>query len=116
MRRNYTPGEIAAAHDRNENFVGTRANMEKVRHYQTMKRELETFADNCEDARAVDGFDPNVREKHAILWLDFAPAAILNKAEAEELAGIIRKSDGVVLTAIDDHVRITFDVRDIWKD
>lgn len=116
MRMNYTPEEIAAAHDRNENFSGKRANMDKIRLYQAVKRGLVAFMERCESVEQVDGYDPNVREKHAILWLDFCPAAILSAEETAALAAIMSQANGTVISAVDGHVRITFDIRDIWEE
>lgn len=115
MRKEYTPEEIAEAHDRNENFNGRRANMEKIRLYQEVKADLIKFMERCEDVRQVDGYDPNIREKHAMLWIDLAPAAILNKEEATMLAAIICKTDGLVISTVEDHVRISFDIKNIWE-
>ena len=115
-RESYTPDEIVAAHDRNESFSGTRANMDKIRLYQTVKSDLTEFVKLCNDAELVDGFDPNVHEKHAILWLDFSPAAILSAEETAALAAIMTKADGTVISAVDGHVRITFDIKNIWND
>ena len=115
-RRDYAPEEIAAAHDRNESFSGTRANMDKIRLYQTIKHDLAEFVKLCNDAELVDGFDPNVHEKHAILWLDFCLVAILNAEETAALAAIMSRVDGTVISAVDGHVRITFDIKNIWND
>ena len=81
MRVNYTPEEIAEMHDRNENFNGTRANFSKIKLYQAVKSDLVEFMNMCDDVRMIDGYDPNMKEKHAILWLDFSPAATLNKTQ-----------------------------------
>ena len=50
----------------------------------------------CDDVRMIDGYDPNMKEKHAILWLDFSPAATLNKEETAALTAIMNKADGTV--------------------
>ena len=76
MRVNYTPEEIAEMHDRNENFNGTRANFSKIKLYQVVFDGLVEFMNMCDDVRMIDGYDPNMKEKHAILWLDFSPAAM----------------------------------------
>lgn len=55
-----------------------------------------------------------MKEKHAILWLDFSPAATLNKEETVALTAIMNKADGTVISAVDGHVRISFDINDIW--
>lgn len=116
MRKiNFTPEELATAHDRNEHFHGRRANMDKIRFYQAIKHDLAEFVKLCQDAELVDGFDPNVHEKHSILWLDLSPAAILSKEEMAALAAIMTKVDGTVISAVDGHVRITFDIKNIWE-
>ena len=106
MRVNYTPEEITEMHDRNENFNGTRANFSKIKLYQAVKSDLVEFMNMCDDVRMIDGYDPNMKEKHAILWLDFSPAATLTT--------IMNKADGTVISAVDGHVRISFDINDIW--
>lgn len=92
MRVNYTPEEIAEMHDRNENFNGTRANFSKIKLYQAVKSDLVEFMNMCDDVRMIDGYDPNMKEKHAILWLDFSPAATLNKEETAALTAIMRSN------------------------
>lgn len=114
--RNYTPEEISKMHDRNENFNGTRANFSKIKLYQTIKSDLMEFMSMCDDVRMIDGYDPNTKEKNAILWMDFFPAATLNKEETAALSSIMNKADGTVISAVDGHVRISFDINDIWED
>ncbi len=110
----YTPEDIAAMHDRNENFHGTRANFEKIALYQAVKSDLVKFMEQSVEVCGVEGFDPNVREKHAVIWMDLVPAATLTKDETAKLTDIMNKVDGVVLSAVDGHVRISFDINDIW--
>lgn len=98
----------------NENFNGTRANFSKIKLYQAVKSDLVEFMNMCDDVRMIDGYDPNMKEKHAILWLDFSPAATLNKEETAALTAIMNKADGTVISAVDGHVRISFDINDIW--
>ena len=114
MRMNYTPDEIGEMHDRNENFHGTQANFEKLALYREVKDDLTRFLLSCDDVRMVDGYDPNTREKHAVLWLDFAPAATLDKEETAALTAIMNKADGTIISAVEDHVRISFEINDIW--
>jgi hypothetical protein len=115
MRVDYTPEEIAEMHDRNENFNGVQANFVKIKLYQKIHEGLVDFMGVCRDVRQVDGYAPNPKEKHAMLWVDFAPAAILDKTETEMLASIMNMADGTVISAVDGGVRISFDVRDIWE-
>ena len=112
--KNYTPEKITAAHDRNEYFHGKQANLAKIQLYHAIKSGLTEFMEYCNDVELVDGFAPNVHEKHAILWLDFSPAAILSAEETAALAAIMTKVDGTVISAVDGHVRITFDIKNIW--
>ena len=111
----YTPEEIAAAHDRNENFHGQCANIEKIKLYQQLRNELLDLMQTCNNVDLVDGFDPNPGERHAMLWMDLSPAAILDKAAAEKLAEAIQMADGIVVSAVQGHVRISFDICDVWK-
>lgn len=112
----YTPEEIAAMHDRNENFCGTRANLEKIALYQAVKSDLVKFMEQCDEVYRVEGFDPNEREKHAVVWMDLVSTAILTKDETAKLAEIMNRVDGTVLSAVDGHIRISFDINDIWEE
>ena len=116
MRINYTPEEIAEMHDHNENFNGTQANFEKVQLYHAIRNDLIEFMSLCDDVHLIDGYNPNTREQLAILWLDFSPASTLDKEEIAALVAIMQKSDGVVISAVDGHARISFDVNNIWED
>ena len=115
MRLSYTPEKIGAMHDRNENFQGTRANFEKLQLYQSVKRSLMEFKGRCECVQAVDGYDPNTREKHAILWMDFSPAATLSSEQTAALTAIMNEADGIIITAIEDCTRISFVIQNIWE-
>lgn len=115
MRLSYTPEEIGAMHDRNENFHGSKANFEKIQVYHTVKRDLMEFKACCDCVQVVDGYDPNTREKHAILWIDFSPAAALDNKETAALTAIMNKADGVIITAIDECTRISFVIQNIWE-
>ena len=115
MRRDYTVEELLEAYQRNETFRGKIADMEKIQLYHAVKRDLAAFVEQCEDAVSMGGFDPNPREKHAILWVDFSPAAILSQEESAMLAELILETDGLVIAAVDDHIRISFDIKNIWK-
>jgi len=114
--KDYTPEEILKMWICNENFQGTRANLEKVRLYHTIKTDLTQFMQDCDEVRRVEGFDPNPKEKHAVIWIDLVPAATLSKEETTKLTKIMNKSDGTVISAVGDHVRISFDINDIWLD
>lgn len=113
---NYTPEEIIAAWERNQSFHGHHANLEKVRLYYKIKKELETLKDNCLDILGVNGYDPNPRERHAIIWADLRPIASFHKEDSDALSAIIKESDGITLAATDKTLRITFTIRDVWKD
>lgn len=116
MRLNYTPEEIGEMHDRNENFRGKQANFDKIRLYHAVKRDLVEFKDRCDCVQEVDGFDPNIREKHALLWMDFSPAASLNKKQIATLAAIMRKADGTITTTLEGGCRrISFVIKNIWE-
>lgn len=115
--RNYTYEELIAAWERNETFRGNHANMEKVRLYFTIKRDLEALMGACPDILAVNGYDPNPREKHAVIWADLRAVAMFDDKEAADaLSAIIRKADGIVLSTLEDGIRISFSIRDIWMD
>ena len=117
MRRdNYTPEEIAEMHDRNENFHGSQANIAKILLYNEIKAELVEFMQSCDEVRLMDGFAPNAKEKHDMLWLELRFAATLDKEETAALTAIMNKTDGVVLAAAGNHIRISLQIDNIWLD
>lgn len=116
MDHNMTWEELTEILYETEHFVGRVANMNKVMLYWEIKDDLIRFERGCDKVQAVHGFDPNPRERHAILWMDFVFVAMLNAAETAELTSIMAKADAVTLTGAGDHVRICFDVRDIWAE
>lgn len=103
-------------HDRNENFHGRQANIAKILLYNEIKAELVEFMQSCDEVRLMDGFAPNAKEKHAMLWLELRFAAMLDKREIAALTAIMNKADGLLFAVSGDHVRITFEVNDIWLD
>lgn len=115
MRLSYTPEEIGAMHDRNENFQGTQANFEKLQLYQAVKRGLIEFKERCECVQVVDGYDPNTREKHAILWIDFSPVADLNNEQTAALTAIMNEADSIIITDMEECTRISFVIKNIWE-
>ena len=40
----------------------------------------------------------------------------MSTEETAALAAIMTKVDGTVISAVDGHVRITFDIKNIWND
>lgn len=114
MKKSCTLEEIAEMHGCNENFRGTRANFKQIQLYQAVKGDLVGFMERCNKVQRVEGFDPNRREKHAIICMDLKFAAILDKQETAELTAIMNKADGVIFTAVNNHVRITFEIKNIW--
>lgn len=114
--REYTPEEILELVDLNENYDGTCANLSKVALYHSIRNDLIGLMKENSDIRMVEGYAPNIGEKHAMIWIDLSPAATLNKRNTAVLTEIMNKADGTVFSAIDGHVRISFDVNDIWED
>lgn len=112
--RDYTTEDISEMHDRNENFCGTQANIAKIRLYNEIKGALVELMQRCDEVRLVDGFAPNAKEKHAMLWIELRFAATLDKEETAALTAIMNKADGVVLAAAGDHIRISFQIDNIW--
>ena len=39
----------------------------------------------------------------------------MNKEETAALTAIMNKADGTVISAVDGHVRVSFDINDIWE-
>ncbi len=116
MRENFDPDKLIAALDELGSFRGTNADLEKVRLYYEIKDDIKRFAETCPDVLEADGFDPNPRERHAVLWITFKDNLIvLNAEETAALASVMGKADGTVFSASDKALRISFDVKDVWK-
>lgn len=100
---------------RNEHFHGVKANMDQVRRYYGLKEDLSRFSVLYPYARGMGGYDPNPRERNAMLWLDLRPAH-LDAEEAADLCDLIGRSDGIVLVPVDGGVRISFEILNVWDD
>lgn len=112
--KNYTPEEFAEQLARNRNFRGTRANFQKLLLYRALEAGLRVFVDQCEAVLEAGADVPNVRERHALLWIDFAPAAVLRQEDAAMLAELLSQSDEAFLASTEGHVRLSLVVMDIW--
>lgn len=115
MLLSYTPEEIGIMHDRNENFHGTQANFEKLQLYKAVKRSLMEFKERCDCVQTVNGYHPNVREKHAILWMDLSTFDALDRKETAALTAISDTVDNVIITDMENRTRITFVIQNIWE-
>ena len=116
MHMNYTAEQIGEMNDRNENFRGTRANFAKMQLFQEIRSDLLDFLSGCDEVRLVDGYSPNGNEKNSILWLDLSSIATLSKEDTAALTLIMNKADSTTISAVEDHVRITFYVNNVWDD
>lgn len=114
--RHYTPEEIAAMIDYNENFVGHTADLSKIQLYQQIKAKLTELAEQCPDVCQVEGYSPNVREQCAIIWLDLKALSRLDGKAAKLLSEVIRIADSVFIAGGASGIRITFSVRKVWID
>ena len=111
MSKDYTPEEIAEMHDRNENFIGKRADFEKVRLYYKIRAELERL-DGC----TVGGYEPKPHEQNALLWLDMPDLIMMDGEAAGRLARAISMADRLSISASGGKVRFAFGVERVWKD
>lgn len=110
-----SPEEIGEAADRAGSFTGTRLCAPKAELYHEIYRDITRFLTLCPDrVYCVNGYPINARERNAVVWMDLTAAAILDKDETAALAYIMAKADGVVMSTINDHVRITFQILGVW--
>lgn len=58
----YSPEEIEAMYQRNENFNGKRADFDKLRLFQEIKAGLTKFLQRCGDVRKLEEIKPNQYE------------------------------------------------------
>lgn len=113
----YTPEEIEAMYQCNENFNGRRANFSKLQLFQEIKVGLIKFLDRCDDAYKLEEVSPNQYEKNALLFLDMKSISTLNRDEVAMLTAIMNKADWVVISADkESSFRISFGVENIWED
>lgn len=113
----YTPEEIEAMYQRNENFNGRRANFGKLRLFQEIKADLTNFLQSCDDVCKLEEVRPNQYEKNALLFLDINAVSTFNKDEVAMLTAIMNKADRVIVNAVGgSSVRISFGVENIWED
>ena len=113
----YSPEEIEAMYQRNENFNGKRADFDKLRLFQEIKTELTEFLQCCGDVRKLEEIKPNQYEKNAILFLDVSIVAAFSKDEVAMLTAIMNKADRVVVSTVGGScTRFSFCVENIWTD
>lgn len=112
----YTPEEIDAMYQRNENFDGKQANLDKLQLFQEIKADLTEFLHNCDDVYKLDEISPNKHEKNALLFLDLHVLSVFSKNEVAMLTAIMNKADRVIISAIKGGgIRISFGVENIWE-
>ncbi len=113
----YTPEEIEAMYQCNENFSGRRADFGKLRLFQEIKADLVKFLHSCDDVCKLEEVRPNQYEKNALLFLDIKAISTFNRDEVAMLTAIMNKADRVIVSAIGgSNVRISFGVENIWED
>lgn len=111
----YTPEEIDAMYQRNENFNGKQANFEKLRLFQEIKADLTAFLQCCDDVCKLEEIKPNQHEKNALLFLDMNVISTFNKEETAMLTAIMNKADRMIVSAIGGNsIRISFGVENVW--
>lgn len=113
----YSPEEIEAMYQRNENFNGKRADFDKLRIFQEIKAGLTEFLQRCGDVRKLEEIKPNQYEKNAILFLDVSSVAAFNKDETAMLTAIMNKADRMVVSTVGGScTRFSFCVENIWTE
>lgn len=113
----YSPEEIEAMYQRNENFNGKRADFDKLRLFQEIKAGLTEFLQRCGDVRKLEEIKPNQYEKNAILFLDVSVVTTFSKDETAMLTAIMNKADRMVVSTVGGNcTRFSFCVENIWTD
>lgn len=113
----YSPEEIEAMYQRNENFNGKRADFDKLRLFQEIKAGLTKFLQRCGDVRKLEEIKPNQYEKNAILFLDVSSVAAFNKDETAMLTAIMNKADRMVVSTVGGScTRFSFCVENCWTE
>lgn len=113
---NYKPEQIAAAHDRNQNFHGKTANLPKIQIYQQIKVKLDELLKKCPDVCRVEGYPPNVREQCAIIWVDLKALSLMDAETSTLLSEAMRIADDICIRGGKSGIRITFGIHQVWLD
>lgn len=115
-RKNYTPEEIAAMHDRNENFHGTLADFQKMTAYKRLAQKLHLLEKSSDGELTVTEMEPNPREMSAVIYVDMPKMMMFKDAEALEiLSSAITMSDAFSVSTDGNINRMLFVIQDIWK-
>ncbi len=114
MSKDFTPDEIAAMHDANENFDGSVADFEKVRLFHEIKKQLTEFNQKV-DGAVAGYYEPNTHERNAILWLTLPPGVFLSSEPTAILADVLAKTDNLSVSYYEDKIELVFGLKDIWK-
>lgn len=111
-----TPQEIGLLYDLNESFCGADADVEKLRQYAALKDAVVRFVSDCAEAHQITEHEPNQAERNAVIRLDVKAITTMSKQESSLLADALRAADFVVVSPVDDYIRYSFAVENIWKD
>lgn len=110
-----TPQEIGMLYDLNESFCGMDADVEKLRQYAALKDTVSAFLSACNEAHQITESAPNHQSRNAVVRLDIKAITTMSKEEAALLADALRTADFVVVSLVDDYIRYSFCVENIWK-
>lgn len=110
-----TPKEIGVLYDLNENFCGKDVDTDKLRRYAALKDAVTDLMSVCAEAHQITESEPVREERNATIRLDVKAITTMNKAEARLLAEALKLADFVVVSLVDDFIRYSFSVENIWK-
>jgi type VI protein secretion system component VasF len=110
-----TPKEIGVLYDLNENFCGKDVDTDKLRRYAALKDAVTDLMSVCAEAHQITESEPVREERNATIRLDVKAITTMNKAEAGLLAEALKLADFVVVSLVDDFIRYSFSVENIWK-
>ena len=110
-----TPQEIGILYDLNESFCGVDADVEKLRQYAMLKDAVVRFVSDCAEAHQLTEHEPTQEERNAVIRMDVKAITTMSKEESALLADALRAADFVVVSLVDDYIRYSFSVENIWK-
>lgn len=110
-----TPKEIGVLYDLNENFCGKDVDTDKLRRYAALKDAVTDLMSVCAEAHQITESEPVREERNATIRLDVKAITTMNKTEAGLLAEALKLADFVVVSLVDDFIRYSFSVENIWK-
>ncbi len=107
--------EMLYIEEKNENFVGDYADPVKLEQYEELKVLAAEFLSACSDARRIMYDEPERHQMNACVFIEVDCAMLLKGEKISSLVALLNKADFVAAAVIENGIRLSFMVLQVWK-